>query len=120
MAKYSKEHYETYLKPWQNRNKEKLQKYRKDADLYKRYGLRLEEYNKLLVEQSAVCAICHQPETQIHPKSGLPYQLSVDHCHKTDKVRALLCSRCNRTLGMVTDDVELLQKMIIYIQKYAE
>jgi len=72
----------------------------------------------MLVSQSALCVICHKPETQVHPKSGLPYQLAVDHCHKTNKVRQLLCSRCNRALGMIDDNIELMQKMIDYVQNH--
>lgn len=118
MGKYTPEHYEQYIKPWQAKNKHRLQKYRKDADLYKKYGIRLEDYNRMLTEQSAKCAICSQPETQLHHKTGLPYQLSVDHSHKTEQVRALLCNRCNRTLGMVDDDIQLLKDMITYLEKY--
>ena len=116
--KYTREHYESYVKPWQAKNQDRLKRYRKDADLYKKYGIRLDDYNKLLVEQSALCAVCNQPETQVHPKSGLPYQLSVDHCHKTGKVRELLCNNCNRVLGAVNDNVELLGKLQEYLKKH--
>ncbi len=104
-----------YHKLWFTKNKDRLKKYRKAADLKKNYGISLEKYNEMLVAQGALCFICKQPETQVHPKSGLPYQLSVDHCHTTNKIRSLLCNNCNRTLGMVNDNVELLQKMIDYV-----
>lgn len=104
-----------YHKLWFTKNKDRLKKYRKAADLKKNYGISLEKYNEMLVAQGALCFICKQPETQVHPKSGLPYQLSVDHCHTTNKIRSFLCNNCNRTLGMVNDNVELLQKMIDYV-----
>lgn len=116
----NKEKQKEYMKRWWADNKERQQKYRKAADLKKSYGISLEQFNEMLVSQSALCAICHKPETQIHHKSGLPYQLAVDHCHKTNAVRQLLCSRCNRTLGMVNDDVELLEKMIEYVKKHSK
>jgi len=115
---YSKELHKEYVRKWWADNKEKQQKYRKTANLKRAYGITLEQFNEMLVSQSALCAICHKPETQVHPKSGLPYQLAVDHCHKINKVRQLLCSRCNRALGMVNDDVGLMQKMIDYVQKH--
>lgn len=109
-----------YSKDWFAKNKHRLKKYRKAADLQKNYGLRLEDFNTMLVNQSALCAICKQPETQVHPKSGLPYSLSVDHCHKTGKIRALLCNNCNRVLGAVDDDYTLLEKMIVYIKRHSQ
>ncbi len=57
------------------------------------------EYIKLLELQDNKCAICKKPETKIDPQLGTPSSLAVDHCHKTKKVRALLCFRCNTTLG---------------------
>lgn len=95
-----------YSKDWFAKNKHRLKKYRKAADLQKNYGLRLEDFNTMLVNQSALCAICKQPETQVHPKSGLPYSLSVDHCHKT--------------VGAVDDDYTLLEKMIVYIKRHSQ
>lgn len=109
-----------YQRNWLKKNQHRLQKYRKNADLKKKYGIDLTEYNRLLVEQKGVCAICAEPETQCNPKSGLPYNLAVDHCHATNKVRQLLCSNCNRTLGMVNDNVDLLLKMISYVEKHSK
>lgn len=107
-----------YQRQWWVKNQHRLKQYRKAADLKKKYGISLEEYNNKLVEQQGTCAICKQPETQLDHRTGMPYNLAVDHCHKTGKVRQLLCSRCNRTLGMVNDDTELLSKMISYIQAF--
>lgn len=118
MGKYSKEHYETYTKPWQERNKERLKRYRKSADLKKKYGLTLEEYEAMHASQEGVCAICKEPETQACYRTGATYNLAVDHNHSTDEIRQLLCSRCNRTLGMVNDDIKLLEDMIAYLNKH--
>ena len=74
-----------------------------------KYGLPLEGYEFLLEKQQGVCAICHQPETNGRA-------LSVDHCHKTGIIRALLCHRCNRLLGFARDDPELLEAAAIYLR----
>jgi hypothetical protein len=42
----------------------------------------------------------------------------VDHCHKTNKRRGLLCHKCNVGLGMVQDSVEHLEKLIAYLIKH--
>lgn len=115
---YSNEYYQKVTKPWQEKNKDRLKVWRKDADLKKKYGITLTDYNVLLVNQKGVCAICGKPETQVHHKSGLPYSLSVDHCHKTGKVRELLCNWCNKALGLLQDDLEYMKKLESYLKKY--
>ena len=45
---------------------------------------------------------------------------SVDHCHITKKVRALLCPHCNRLLGCAQDDVQILKNAVGYLKKYAK
>lgn len=39
----------------------------------------------------------------------------VDHDHVTDQIRGILCGACNRSLGLVKDSVEILQRMINYL-----
>ena len=69
-------------------------------------------FDALCVAQGGVCAICKQPE-----KSNRYKTLSVDHCHKTEKIRGLLCSHCNRALGLFGEDVEVLGAAIQYLQR---
>lgn len=107
-----------YIKNWQEKNKDRIKKYRKNGDLKKRFGISLDDYNKMLKAQEGLCAICLQPEKQRCYKTGVTYNLSVDHCHKIGTIRALLCNRCNRTLGMVNDDIELLEHMINYLKSF--
>jgi hypothetical protein len=104
-----------YIKAWQTANKDRIKKYRRNGDYKKKFGISLDEYNQILESQDGLCAICNQPETQQCYKTGVPYNLAVDHDHKTGKIRQLLCSRCNRALGIVDDNTELLLKMIDYI-----
>lgn len=108
-----------YMREWLNKNQHRLKEYRKRADLKKSYNITLEQFNEMLVEQGGTCYICHQPETQVHPKSGLPYQLSVDHNHETGQVRRLLCNRCNKGLGMFEDSIELLDKLKMYLKEFS-
>ena len=43
-------------------------------------------------------------------------RLAVDHCHKTGKIRGLLCTKCNIGLGYFNDDVILLKNSIRYLE----
>ena len=85
----------------------------KNSHLQNRYGITLEQFNKMLLEQQNKCYICfvHIDETQ-------KKQLCIDHCHNTGKVRKLLCTKCNTALGLVSENKEILYKMINYIDEH--
>ena len=80
----------------------------------KRYGITLRRYEELLREQGGVCKLCGKPEWVI--QSGKLRLLSVDHDHLTGEVRGLLCSNCNRALGLLNEDTDLLKRAIEYLQ----
>lgn len=41
----------------------------------------------------------------------------IDHCHKTLRIRGILCRKCNVGLGMFRDNIHILYKAIVYLQK---
>ena len=83
--------------------------YNRNFQLQKKFGLTLSDYNQMMLEQLFMCAICGAEETE---EDRL---LSVDHDHETGEVRALLCGKCNRGLGMFKDDPELLRTAANYL-----
>lgn len=111
-------------KAWKERNKEKVKekkklqmKYyfskeenrlkRKNNLLIKQYGIDLDIYNRMLNEQNHQCKICECVLINM--------QINVDHCHKTGKVRGILCSRCNLVLGHLKDDINIAKKLLNYL-----
>jgi hypothetical protein len=54
-----------------------------------RYKINSAEYDNLVSLQNGVCAICKQSDD---------INLAVDHCHTTNKIRGLLCVKCNKAL----------------------
>lgn len=86
-----------------------------DYDLQRKYGLSLGEYEKMLQNQNGHCAICGT--TEFSGKGKKPH---VDHCHKTGKIRALLCNQCNVGLGAFRDSPELMEAAINYIKKHGD
>lgn len=80
------------------------------ANLKKRYGITLEEFEAMFEAQNGVCAICEKPCSKWR-------NLSVDHCHKTGRVRGLLCDACNQILHKVGDSTEMLRKCIEYLSE---
>ena len=77
------------------------------------YGITADEYYDILKDQDGKCSICESQEVN---NSRIPSgKLFIDHCHETGKVRGLLCSKCNHAIGLLNDDVDLLQKAIVYL-----
>jgi Recombination endonuclease VII len=103
-----------YARQYRKDNKDKL----KCKDLQKNYGISLEEYNGMLMSQKGVCRICGNPEKDKHNSSENKRKLAVDHCHRSGKVRGLLCGACNKGLGYFKDNPESLQAAIKYLKDY--
>lgn len=84
-------------------------------ELKRQYGMSIADYVKMLTEQNGVCAVCGKPET--HVKNGKLANLAVDHCHNSEKVRGLLCVKCNLMLGYAKDDIAVLESAIQYLKR---
>ena len=95
---------------WQKNN---LGKHRANDRKYK-YGITPEEYNNLWKLQNNVCAICEEPETKTRNRKVM--SLSVDHDHKTGRIRGLLCHKCNTKLASI-ENLEFRIKAIKYLEK---
>lgn len=86
----------------------------RDCKRLARYNITSKQYAQMVAGQNGVCGICGNPETAII-KNTLR-QLSVDHCHETDQIRGLLCTKCNRALGMFEDSIDILASAISYLR----
>lgn len=75
----------------------------------KRYGLTVEQYDAMHRLWDGVCWICEEPD---------PYgkRLAVDHDATTGLVRGLLCTDCNRAIGLLGHDPERLERAARYLQ----
>ena len=76
-----------------------------------RDGFSHEDYLSMLEEQHGCCAICGGLEPSDYKR-----RLSVDHDHKTGKIRGLLCMKCNSGLGMFDDSETILLNAIKYLK----
>jgi hypothetical protein len=75
-------------------------------------------YQQLHDAQNGVCAICKKPETTM--KLGRVLKLAVDHNHTTNKIRGLLCCKCNRALGLFDDSADLLHAAGNYLMHHSQ
>jgi hypothetical protein len=88
---------------WDQTNRLKRAEYKLKA----RYGINKEKYEEIFKIQEEKCAICQ--------KDGL--KLFVDHCHKTNIIRGLLCNNCNIALGGFRDSINALVNAIEYLKR---
>lgn len=75
-----------------------------------RYGITVEESEKMLADQDGKCAIC---DAQL---SYADQTACIDHCHATGRVRGILCQHCNRGLGAFRDDPHILRQAADYAE----
>ena len=115
---YAKEYREknyTKVREVQKASYQKYQeKYKKRADvrrIERDYGLSEEDYQALIKKQNNRCAICDKTGG-----FGLE-KLVIDHCHKSGKVRGMLCRLCNTSLGGFRDNEEQLMNAIYYLRR---
>jgi len=78
----------------------------------RKYGITHSEFLALIQQQKNSCAICFQ-----QLKGGIKTHL--DHCHRTKKIRGVLCNNCNRGIGYLQDSNEILESALKYLKKYS-
>jgi len=93
-------------KAWRDNNPDKVLNKR----YQERYGITYSEYKARSVTQAFKCKICGVDERK----------LVVDHDHKTQKVRGLLCHSCNCAIGLLKDNVDVLKSAINYLETVVE
>lgn len=115
-------------KEWVDQNKEKIEEYKEvyrndpkrtaKSKVYHRkyrlmneFGLTPDDYDEILKKQQGRCAVCRTDRFHSRRKT-----LAVDHDHVTNKVRGLLCRRCNQAIGAFEDNPDLLRKAATYLE----
>lgn len=96
---------------WRKANPKEVIKHARNA-LLRQYGITQDQYDAFLVSQGYKCAICES----IDAGRKTSKQFLVDHCHKTGRVRGLLCHKCNAAIGMLKESRKILEKAIEYLK----
>lgn len=69
-----------------------------------KYNMTPEDWQVMFESQGCKCAICES--TTAGSKNGW----NTDHCHKSGRVRFILCAHCNRGLGAFNDNPDVMRK----------
>lgn len=78
---------------------------------YHRYKITPKEYFKFMDKQNSKCVLCG---CDLYPWDT---NTNIDHDHKTNKVRGLLCSDCNKGIGLLKEDIDILERAIKYLKE---
>lgn len=81
---------------------------RKRLRTLKSFGLSIDDEERLIKTQNNKCAICGGPKDR--------KWFDIDYDHETGQVRGLLCSRCNKGIGLLGDCVEGLERALNYLK----
>ena len=81
-----------------------------------KFGIGRKEYFTLLKKQGGKCKICKGEDIKNKNNS----KFHIDHCHKTGKVRGLLCDACNRGIGFLRDDINIIKRAAEYVAEKGE
>lgn len=84
----------------------------REIQIKKTYGLSGKEYKEMLDKCDSKCTICGN-ELIFNRRNT-----HIDHCHKTGKVRGILCTHCNRGLGGFKDNIDILENAITYLKRF--
>ena len=91
-------------------DKSKFRVLQNDSYYRRQYGITLIEVQELKEQHNNQCAICSIEFTE----NAKP---RVDHCHRTQKIRGLLCHKCNLGIGLFKDNPILLERAAQYVLK---
>ena len=109
-------------KAWAEANPERYREQHRGIQHRKRlrrFGITQAEYDALLSAQAGLCAVCGQlPPVHHCRRFAGADSLSIDHSHKTGKVRGLLCRKCNLALGNISESEKIALGLLEYIRKH--
>lgn len=112
--KQNPEIFREYDRKWRKENIERAQ----IKDIVNKYKITYEQYLMMSEQQQGLCAICNNKESRKSKTEGKVCRLVVDHCHKTGRMRKLLCSSCNCMIGFAKDNVDFLRRAIKYLEQH--
>jgi hypothetical protein len=75
----------------------------------RKYKIGLEDFIALFSKCAGKCDICGDPLSQKN--------YSIDHNHKTNKVRGILCRNCNTSLGLLKDSPSIIAEALKYLKE---
>lgn len=95
-----------YQRSYRELNKERLLEQKRRSARQRNYNLTHEQFTQALLNQNGVCKLCSQSLSE--------QTANVDHCHRTRRIRGILCTRCNMTLGFLEKARDRIPALLDY------
>lgn len=103
----NQEKYKHYSKKYEETNRERRRLQQRNNRYLRMFGISAVEYDEIFKSQNYSCKICKTTEADFN----------LDHNHKTNKIRGILCKTCNMALGLFYDNIEILEASIKYLKE---
>lgn len=87
-----------------------------DYQLKRKYGVTTVEKKEMFTMQNGQCAICGKILKMTRENGKYNDCVVLDHDHKTDMVRGLLCHSCNFGIGYFGDSPDRLRSAALYLE----
>lgn len=101
---------ENLAKKYEARRRPDRMRKHKSNIMFKKYGITMDQFESIWESQGRCCKICKS----VTNSKGKAF--AVDHCHRTLKVRGILCDNCNHLLGKADDSLDILISAINYLK----
>jgi hypothetical protein len=102
----NRERYLASQRQHRRKNRARLRAEDRKRWLKAKYGMTPEDFDALLERQGHRCAICGVPGGE---------DLHVDHDHQMNEVRGLLCGKCNKAIGLLSEDPKIVRAAENYL-----
>lgn len=103
---------------YRRRNSEAVRERYRFYHLERTYGVTKEQFLVLYEEQGGCCAVCKKSIKILDCFDNMSDIAHLDHDHKTNEIRGLLCTKCNKGLGHFDDNITALRNAAEYLEKF--
>jgi hypothetical protein len=83
----------------------------------KKYKLTPGQFKKMVLIQNNKCGICEKDLSKVKINGSGTGPYNIDHSHTTGKIRGILCPLCNKALGLLKDNAEIIKNAIKWLEE---
>jgi hypothetical protein len=103
---------------WRQENRALCLRIIRNNNLKRKFGITIADYEAMHRKHRGRCAICRKPESAIN-FHGKRQRLAVDHCHRTNTNRGLLCAKCNHAIERIENVPNWARKAAAYLRRHS-
>jgi hypothetical protein len=86
-------------------------------NLRQHYGMSYEQFVDMMIKCDFKCEICHREVLPPHKSMKRSKWALIDHCHKTEEIRGILCIECNHLVAIIERETQIIEKCYTYLKR---